>query len=111
MKLRKLIRADVLQDLHADVKRGVPVAAAMRKYLPKDSMTRPTVVKLLAANHLLSEAREMKESLALADVLADSLFPAWLDSTGEAVQEEPHEYSYEGNFPNGRWTCVTLNHS
>lgn len=110
MKLRKLIRADVLQDLHADVKRGVPVAAAMRKYLPKDSMTRPTVVKLLAANHLLLEARE-ENALALADMLADSLFPKWLDPTGDPVQEESHDYSYEGNFPNGRWTCATLNHS
>lgn len=86
------------------------MAAAMRKYLPKDSMTRPTVVKLLAANHLLNEAKESK-ALALSDVLADSLFPTWLDSTGDAVQEEPHDYSYEGNFPNGRWTCATLNHS
>jgi len=110
MKLRKLIRADVLQDLHADVKRGVPVAAAMRKYLPKDSMTRPTVVKLLAADRLLTDAMKA-EAVALSDVLAGSLFPSWLDPEGDAVQEEPHECSYEGNFPNGRWTCATLNHS
>lgn len=111
MKLRKLIRADVLQDLHADVKRGVPVAAAMRKYLPQDSMTRPTVVKLLAANQALLDAREYTESLALSDVLAGSLFPGWLNPVGEAVQEEPYDYSYEGNFPHGRWKCATLNHS
>ena len=106
MKLRKLIRADVLQDLHADVKRGVPVATAMRKYLPEDSMTRPTVVKLLAANQVLSEAKA-ENALSLADLLVDSLFPTWLDSQGGAVQEQPYEYSYEGTFPHGRWACAT----
>jgi len=106
MKLRKLIRADVLQDLHADVKRGVPVASAMRKYLPEDSMTRPTVVKLLAANQLCTECLEAGNT-AGAEHIIDSLSPAWLDSTGGAVQEEPYGYSYSGTFPLGRWICGT----
>ena len=110
MKLRKLIRADVLQDLHADVQRGVPVATAMRKYLPENSMTRPTVVKLLAANSLVNEALQYG-NIAKADQIIDSMAPAWMDTEGDAVQVEPHGFSYEGNFPLGRWKCVTSNRS
>lgn len=110
MKLRKLIRADVLQDLHADVERGVPVASAMRKYLPENSMTRPTVVKLLAANSLVDTCLALNMT-AKADQVIDSLSPTWLDSQGEAVQEEPHGYSYKGVFPLGRWTCTTYKNS
>ena len=110
MKLRKLIRADVLQDLHADVKRGVPVALAMRKYLPEDSMTRPTVVKLLAANNLINQCLELGHNTK-ADQVIDSMVPTWLDSQGAAVQEEPHGYTYEGVFPLGRWTCATSKNS
>ncbi len=106
MKLRKLIRADVLQDLHADVKRGVPVATAMRKYLPEDSMTRPTVVKLLAANHLVNECLKEGQTTK-ADHVIDSLSPTWLDSQGAAVQEQPYEHTYEGIFPLGSWKCET----
>jgi hypothetical protein len=106
MKLRKLIRADVLRDMHADVRRGVPVALAMRKYLPPDSMTRPTVVKILAANNAIDVALATGET-ARAEHIADSLFPTWLDCTGDAVQIEPHGFSYHGMFPLGRWLCAT----
>lgn len=110
MKLRKLIRADVLQELHADVKRGVPVATAMRKYLPENSMTRPTVVKLLSANDIIEISLEVK-NFDRADTVVNSLSPDWMDPVGPVVQEEPHGYNYEGNFPLGRWKCATLNHS
>jgi hypothetical protein len=106
MKLRKLIRADVLRDMHADVKRGVPVALAMRKYLPENSMTRPTVVKLLAANNAIDSSLACGNT-SKAEHIVDSLFPTWLDEVGDAVQTEPHGYSYHGMFPLGRWLCAT----
>lgn len=102
MKLRKHIRADVLQTIAEEVSLGVPVARAMSKHLPSLSITRPTVVVLLRT---LTEAQNAP--LARAERLTSSLFPAWLEEHGSPVQEQPNNYDYIGCFPEGSWVCRT----
>lgn len=99
MKLRKLIRYDVLGRLTHDVAKGVPLARAMRKH-DVEGITRPTVAKLVKANTVAIEALQAEDSTA-ASVMLNSLDPDWLDPLGPIVQET--ELKYEGEFPHGVW--------
>lgn len=103
MKLRKHIRADVLQQMQNEVEMGVPVARSMSKHLPDGSITRPTVVQLLKALAIL----DSDSNVTTLDLVASSLFPPWLDECGPAVQEQPACYDYKGTFPRGKWQCRT----
>lgn len=106
MKKRKLIRPDVLDAMRVRKSLGVAVAELMRQYLPDDSMTRPTVVKLLTAYDAIDTLYRIDASKKYLAVSA-SLNPDWLDPEGIEVQEQPDDWSYEGYFPLGRWICRT----
>lgn len=99
MKLRKLIRYDVLGRLTFDVAQGVPLARAMRNHTV-EGITRPTVSKLVKANQEFIEAVR-QDNQPLADAILSSLDPAWLSANGSIVQET--ELKYEGEFPYGAW--------
>ena len=90
---RFLLRPDVASAIHAEVALGVPVQRTMQNY--GLTCSRPTLVKLLDAK-LLAETN---------DVAKASLYPAWLDSDGEALQMQPEGWFYVGRFPLGEWQC------
>ena len=98
MRKRKLITGQTLDNMLADLDRGVPLTRAMSN--AKLSMSRPAVAKLLKAYQISLEREE------LTKLIQASLFPPWLDFDG---QEEPEHYSYEGFFPYGVWTSVNEN--
>ena len=88
MKARKLIPEPLLAELALSVSYGVPVTVSLRQ-LAID-MSVPAAIKLL--NHYKNPSTHA------------SLFPSWLDSTVNSVQECPKDCKYKGYFPLGEWT-------
>lgn len=105
MKLRKHIRADILRIMYEEVQMGVPVARSMAKHIPEGEMTRPTVAMLISVYRTAKEHEDIQ--CGYDQLLFDSLFPDWLSPLQGAVQEQPHNFDYEGRFPEGRWLCRT----
>lgn len=99
MKSRKLVRFDVLSKVADDVILGIPLTRSMRQR-NVTGITRPTVAKLVVCyNEMIAAMRT--EGLNEANVIFNSLDPAWLDDNGPIVQESNIPYS--GEFPAGEW--------
>lgn len=99
-KPRKLLTPSTLAHLAKLTTVGVPVANAMRQLDLEGKITRPTVVSLLKA---YAERHDINQSHS--DTTCSSLFPDWLNKTGDAVQEQPENHSYIGYFPQGYWVA------
>ena len=95
---RKLISSDLMHTLHHEWCIGVPVPALIRKY--ELDISRPALVTLLRhCTHYFAAG-----DTDVHDAIKNSLFPPWWDLTkDDEVQENPEGWSYEGEFPLGRW--------
>ncbi len=97
MKPRKLLTPKALIELQQKTEMGVPLALALRQ--ANLDITRPTAFNLLRMLHIANNPISPPS-------VTDSLFPAWLDKDGPAVQEQPQSWIYEGYFPLGSWHAV-----
>lgn len=95
---RKLISSELAHQLHHRWCIDVPVPALIRQY--NLNISRPALVTLL---------RHMTHYHASAgtdnyQIIHNSLFPSWWNKDKDnEVQENPDDWSYEGEFPLGRW--------
>lgn len=93
-----LMQEGVLHSLHLKHIQGVPVLALMRQHKLEDTITAPTLTKLL------SYAKAMQESeTVVMNIIRNSLFPVWLTNSKTIVASCPSEYYYTGKMPLGKW--------
>ena len=89
MRKRKLLSLAKLKDLQ-DKRKKVPLSTLVR--LTDLSISRAAVATLLRAYE------EIESS-----TVRDSLAPVWVDQDITTAQEQPDNFVYIGNFPNGEW--------
>lgn len=93
MRNRKLIVKHYLNEYASLRQLGVPI----RKIIRDNDLdiSGPHLSKLLDWVDELNQENNT--------IIHDSLFPQWLDTDGDKVQEQPIHYNYSGRFPKGRW--------
>lgn len=92
MRQRKLLAMHVLEDIDKLLQLGVPLAKITRD--KRLSMSAMAVGKLVKYNSSLSRTA------------FDSLHAPWVNQQVTGVQEQPIEWTYEGQFPYGKWVHV-----
>jgi hypothetical protein len=98
-----LMQKSLLTTIYNKWAAGVPTLLLMRQYNLSDSITAPTLTKLLQYTKVLT----LTDSEEVKKVVRASLFPAWLTTqvklTGNPVNKQPKEMAYLGKMPLGHW--------
>lgn len=94
-----LIKEKLLNEIYNKYKQGVPVLKLIRQYSLGESITAPTLTKLLSYKIAMetTKNKEIKQSIKT------SLFPEWLDANKGNVQTNPKEWYYVSKMPLGEW--------
>ena len=100
-RLRKLISYNTLTAMHERYQLGVPVTKIIEHYHPECSV--PVLTSLLQFYTEYEQQTRVDNSKG-AKIIADSLFPPWLDTRVSSVQEEAKGWYYTGRFPLGVWS-------
>ncbi len=99
--LRKHITKAKLDELAKLYIKGVPITRLVRDN--SLDVSAPHLNKLIKAYFAADKLAMNKRAKQEADAIFNSLFPPWLDLTGNVVQVQPSDWKYEGYFPFGRW--------
>ena len=94
-----LIKQELLKPMYAQFKTGVPVLKLQRKYELTNTLTPPTLAKLLKT---VGQWDAVKDEGIKKDIHA-SLFPDWLNVSASIVAVQPLDWYYTGSFPVGKW--------
>ncbi len=91
-----LMQQNVLEEVHAKRKEGVPVSRLIKDY--RMDITHPTLSRLIEYYELYKQANN-----EIKPIIFSSLFPDWLNGTTDILVKQPSEYLYRGRMPLGQW--------
>jgi hypothetical protein len=102
-----LMQRSLLEDLHTEYVRGVPIAKLKVKY--SVNLTPPTLNKLIQhfdiakSNETTNVVRHKVDGQKIATTVYNSLFPEWLNNSTETLVTQDSSWYYTGMFPFGEW--------
>lgn len=99
-----LIKRNLLKEMYDKYEQGVPVLKLIAQYRLEDSITAPTLTKLLGYYENMHKLKADKSKKAIALTIDHSLFPEWLENSIFNVTTAPSLYSYSGKMPLGSWS-------
>lgn len=98
-----LVQKSLLSAIYSKWAQGVPALLLIRQYNLTDSITAPTLTKLMQYMKAMSQT----DSEEVKKVVQASLFPQWLANAvkqeKKPVHKQPKEMAYIGKMPLGYW--------